>query len=246
MPTLSLPRIAEDHSAPLRIAVPRRRKTGLVAGSLVTLLTCTALFVSAYMKAGHEVPVLEVNRPVAFGATITAADLTVVRIAVSGHLMAVPPADAATVVGRRASVALVPGELVTPMDVSAGSRVPPGDAIVGVAMKGSQLPAEGVSAGDTVDVVLTGTPGSPVSPSGTVGAAPVGLSAPGGSPAPALAGSPFGATLVDHVLVTAVVIPGQTQSGITDVSLLVPHDVAAAIADASTAGEIALIGVPAR
>lgn len=247
MPTLSPPRIATEGSPALRISTRQRRRTGLLAGSLLTLLVCTALFVSAYLKAGHQIPVLEVARPVPLGAVVTSSDLGVVRISASGHLVAVPVADASEVLGRRASVPLVPGQLIATSDVSSGSPIPAGEAIVGVALKGSQLPAEGVVPGEPVDVVLTGVPGSPMSSAGTVVAGGAVLGAgPAGSPGAGLTGSPTGAVLASDVTVTAVVVPGTSQSDVTDVSLLVPHDVAAFIADASAAGQVALVNVPAR
>ena len=192
---------------------------------MLLLTTCTALFVSAYLRAGHQVSVLAVARPVAQGATVSASDLVVVRLSASGRLTPVPAAQAAAVVGRRAAVALLPGSLLTMSDLANVPRLAPGQAVVGVALKPSQLPADGVFPGESVDVILTGLPDTGGAASGTNGA-------------PALSAT----VLAPQVLVTAVDVPDQTSpTGTVDVSLLVPHDLAGVVASASVAGQVALV-----
>jgi hypothetical protein len=209
----------------LRLAPARsRRKPRLVAASLVLLTACTALFVSAYMRAGRQVEVLAVAKAVPQGAAVVPADLRVVRISVSNGLDPVPVSAASSVIGRPASVPLVPGTLLTRSEISSAPGLSPDEAIVGVALKPGQLPAGGVSPGEQVDVVLTGPPGATETSSPS---------------------SPLSATvLASGVLVTAVgTTPSSTNSDLVVVSLLAPRDEAGVIAAGSAAGQVALIVV---
>jgi hypothetical protein len=237
--TLSRPRAENGErgmpAAPLRISAVSSRRPRLMIGSLVLLVACMALFVSSYAKASHQVAVLAVAKIVAPGAVITPDDLTVVHISATGPIAPIAATDANQVVGRRAAVGLVPGGLLTPSDLSRATAVPAGDAVVGVQAKSSQLPAEGVSPGETVDVVLTGIPGAPA----IAAATPVG----GQSGGVSQASGPVGAVLAPQVTVVAVGPGPSASSDATVVSLVVPIAVAPLIATASAAGQVALVAV---
>jgi Flp pilus assembly protein CpaB len=148
--------------------------------------------------------------------------LVVVRISVSGGLAPIAASSAVEVIGRRAAVPLVRGALLTMAEIANATSIDPGDAIVGVAVKASQLPAGGVSPGSTVDVVLTGVPGTP----DTNGAS-----------------SNLAATvLASGVLVTSVQFDASSSTvGTMVVSLLAPRPLAGIIASASAAGQVALV-----
>ncbi len=59
--------------------IARRRRPALAVGSLALVVTCIAVFVSVYLKAGHEVPVLVVAKTVSQGQMLTASDIAVAR-----------------------------------------------------------------------------------------------------------------------------------------------------------------------
>ena len=226
-------RSSDTGSARLRLEPERRRKPKLLLASVALLVACAALFGVAYARAGHLTPVLAVAKPVAAGSIVSDADLSVVRIATSGHVSAVPVGDADLVVGRRAAVALAPGEILTLAQVTQAAPLAPGEALVGIAAKSSQLPAGGVEPGQTVSAVLTGLPDSPLSSGST----------PSGTGGP----DPSGATPVGTILATAVTVsavsPGDAGEDLTIVSLVVPVTQAPGLAAASAAGQVALIAV---
>lgn len=234
--------------APLRLHVRSRRRPRLLAGSAVLLVSCTALFVTTYVKAGRQVPVLGIGKAVPQGAVITSGDLQIVRIATSGPISPVPASAAGRVVGRRAAVGLVPGSLLTMSELSSGPAIPIGAAIVGVSVKASQLPADGLTSGQQVDVVLTGIPGAPVFSTGSASPSAGQTSGPQGveqgptatsKPSPALAGG----VIVPRAVVTASIPGTSANADTTDVSLLVPSALAPLVANASAAGQVALVAV---
>lgn len=211
----------------------RRRRPVLAIASLALVAVCVAAFASAYLQAGHQVSVLAVAQPVSQGETISASDLKIVKVSLSSGIATIPADAAETVLGRRAATSLVPGSLLAPGEIVGTGDPPPGEAIVGVALKPGQLPAAGVSPGQTVDVVMTGPPDAQDTATST--AAPsAGQSAAGPASGP-------GTILAPDVLVTAIAQPATTAGTDTVVvSLMVPRVFAPLVASASAAGQAAI------
>lgn len=233
-PTLVAARKPREHPpvAPLRLAPSSRRRPALAVASLLLAVVCAALFATAYSKAGHQISVLAVARPISEGSVIVASDLTSVRASLSSGVNAVPESNAASVVGRTAAVDLVPGSLLVENDVTLMFEPPQGDALVGVALKPGLLPAQGLAPGEAVDIVLTGIPGAPDTATGSSSVAETGTE-------PSLAP---GTVLSSDVVVKAVTLASDS-SGAIDVSVLVPSTIAPLIANASAAGQAALVVV---
>ncbi|MGH9918190.1 MAG: SAF domain-containing protein, partial [Nitrososphaerales archaeon] len=176
--------------------------------------------------------VLEITQPIAQGQVISANDLDIAKISLSANVSVVPASEAGSVIGRRVSIPLVAGALLAPKDLTTNGSPPPGNAIVGVAVKTGQLPAAGVDPGEAVDIVMTGSPGSPDTATGTGGTPGQALSTPNGP----------GTILALDVLVTDVAYASAASGSDTVVvSLLVPRALAPAVASASAAGQAALV-----
>jgi hypothetical protein len=213
-------------------------------GSLALVVVCVAVFVSVYLKAGNEVSVLAVARPVAQGGLLKASDLTVVRISSASRIATVPASNAADVVGRRAAQPLEPDTLLVGSELVTRYSPPAGESIVGLSAKEGQLPASGVAPGEIVDVVLTGLPGAQESSSVGASSADNQDSADGGT-----SGTESeipGTVIVTGAKVLEVASPSASSgSDGTVVSLLTSTANAPLIASASAAGQAALIVVTA-
>ncbi len=133
--TLDRPRHEQASAPQLRLQPARRRRPALVAASGALVALCVAVFTGLYAKAGHQVAVLVVAHDVPLGATIGADDVTEARISLSPAMSSIPATAVSSVVGHRAAVALVPGALVVPGDLTSRSAPPPGSAVVGVALE---------------------------------------------------------------------------------------------------------------
>lgn len=177
-----------------------------------------AAFGYLYATAGQKVPVVVVTSSVSVGEVIERSDLSTVDVA--GDLTAIAGANLESVVGERAAVALLPNTVLQRSMVTDVDPTPPGMVQVGVAVKGGQIPADGLAPGDTVQVLR--------------------LPAAGGAGAPA----------VPEVVVAAATVyaslPDPVQAGATLLTLLVPAEGAAAVAGASGAGAASLVKVPAK
>lgn len=257
MPTLleRPPAAGESQRIPLRLsAAARPRRPALAAASVLLVALCVAVFAGAYIHAGERVPALEVVRPVAAGQRLSASDLASVRVAVPASLPTVPVAEAARVIGQIAAVPLAPGSLLAPGDVGRVAAPPPGEAVVGVSAAPAGLPAGGVSVGASVEVVLTGPPGSPdtagagaTGATGAGGVSALGSTSAGTSPgtSPGSSGaSPggVGSVLVPSARVVAFAAPAAASgSSRLVLSLQVPAVLAPMVATASAAGQVALV-----
>ena len=142
-------------SAPRPPALRRRRRPALL-GLGVAMVAVGALL-AVWLAAGSNAtaPVLAVSRSVALGEVITDTDLTVVRVAPDPALRPVPAERRDEVVGRRAATDLVPGALLTLGQVTDATAPAAGFALVGVAVKPTQMPDQPLRPGDRLLVVST-------------------------------------------------------------------------------------------
>lgn len=226
MTTATAPTVGENGRArPLLRLAPAatRRRPALVALAVLLVVVGALGATSAVSRAGHRLPILVLARDVPEGATVTASDLTTVDVAASG-LASLPASAAGSVVGQRAALPLLAGTVLTRSALTVGPALLPGQEVVGLALRAGQLPAEGLSVGDQVSVILTAAPGQSAAPSGTGGA-----------------GAP-GSVLVPDAVVYATAAPGSAASVV--VSLVVPATLAGPLAAAGVAGEVALVLEP--
>ncbi len=196
----------------------RQRRAGWTALGGVLVIGIAAAFGYLYSSAGSKEPVVVVTAPVAVGEVIARSDLSTVDVA--GDITAIAGANLESVVGERAAVALLPGTLLQRSMVTDADPIPTGMAQVGVAVKGGQLPADGLVPGDRVQV----------------------LALPGQV---AGAGNPAAPTVLVDAAVVFAAHQDPTQPGTTLLTLVVPADVAPAIAAASATGAAAVVKVPA-
>lgn len=230
--------------------------------SLLLIVVSGAVAAAAFQTAGHKESVIAVARPVQQGAAITVSDLRVVRISSSAGVAVIPASMAARVIGMHASVALTPGSLVTLSDFSTHSTVESGEAIVGLALKEGQLPAEGVEGGEWVALILTDPAGQPLDTasqeeSGSGGSEGLaGLEGIGdlGDTASEGAGSSRSTSPLSPPLAGTVLVPDAlVESGIPEstpdgtyqeqVCVEVPSALAGVIAAASSAGQVSIAAV---
>jgi hypothetical protein len=167
-------------------------------------------------NAGHRHPLVVAAQPVAVGEVIQARDLTTARIATDAGVATIPASDEASLVGRAAAVALVPGAVVAPADVASGPQLGSAQAVVGATLKEGQAPL-GLRAGDTVLIVPM-----PSQQQSSTAATPQ---------------TPWSGTVV-------AVAPVPDSGGSITVSLAVLPDAAATVAVAGAQGDLALVLEP--
>jgi SAF domain len=151
---------------------PRQRRPALAVAAVVLILVSAAIGATLVVRAGDRSEVLAVARTVPVGQQIAVGDLKRVRISTDPGLHAIPVSAAPQVVGKVAATTLLPGTLLTPEQLGASQLPGPGQAIVGLDLKGAQMPvpAERLQPGAKVRIVATPSPsGAPAAEGASLG-----------------------------------------------------------------------------
>lgn len=138
-----------------------RRRPALVALGLALVALSVLATVYLTTSLGRTQRVLVVVNPVARGQVITSADLRVADLPLSlSALTPVAEGQLTEVEGMRATVDLLPGQLLTPDSLAAEVKPAQDKSIVGVSLAANQMPAStDLKAGDRVRIVETPVPG---------------------------------------------------------------------------------------
>lgn len=145
-----------------RLPTANRSYGAITAGALL-IGVCALLGAVVFGQAGETSSVLAVRDKIAEGQTIARDDLVSKQVSGLDNAMAVE--DVETVVGKTAVVDLVAGQVVTASMVTDTPVPGPGLALVGLALKPSQMPGAGLGPGDLVRVIAVAGADAP-DPSG--------------------------------------------------------------------------------
>ncbi|MEV7617001.1 SAF domain-containing protein [Streptomyces sp. NPDC089799] len=212
---------AAGPAAAPRVLRQRRRRPGLIALSVALIAAGGLSGALLFTASGQRTAVLVVAHDVPVGAAITAADLAPASMALDPAVKTVPVSRKSDLVGQRAAVALKAGALLAPAQVTDASLIKPGEQLVGVALKPSQLPASRLAPGQKVLIVSTPDPNTPAAGQGKQGE-------PSASP---------------KTLAATVVAVGQPApaTGVVVVDVAVPASDGPALAARAATGAVALI-----
>lgn len=158
-PTFTSPHGANSAGPP----PPPMRRTGrrsgkrVAAGVLLVVVT-VVVFWQVDLRRHADESFLATARPIAAGQTITAADLTVVRVGNASGLALLAGSARDQIVGRTATGPIPAGTLVTSAQVGPAAWPPAGQAVIAVAVKPGRAPA-GLTPGTTVVVLVVPTAG---------------------------------------------------------------------------------------
>lgn len=198
---------------PVGTALPtRQRRTGTVALLVALMVGLGAVGASLYVSAGSKVAVVMVIRTVPAGQVIVRSDLTTVPV--SGPVAAFGANRLPGLLGQRAAVTLQPNMFLQRSMVASGETLPAGQAEVGVAVRSGQIPADGLTRGDVVQVVQL----------------------------PAKDGTGAALVLVARAVVFST-RPDPAVNGGTVLTVIVPASASTAVAAASSAGQVALVRI---
>ncbi len=205
--------------------------------SALVVFVSIAAFASVYASANHKQSVLMVTHTIEQGQPITAPDLGRTSAAISGGVIPIPVSDASELSGRRAAVTIPSGSLLTLGDTTDGQAIPPGYAVVGMALKPDQLPSAGLEPGDQVMVVETGSPGTPTASPSTSGGTADSSSDSGVLVPQAIV---FGAEMTS----TGAMSTSGSSGGSELVSVEVSETLAPAVSSAAASDQVSLVLLP--
>ncbi|WP_330351825.1 SAF domain-containing protein [Streptomyces sp. NBC_00582] len=139
----------------VRQPVVRRRRSSWIALGTAVICVCGAAGGWLYTVTSHREPVIAVARDVPMGAELKAEDLIEAQIATDPALKPVPAGDLKELIGKRTTVGLSRGSLLTRSSVTDEPLVKAGEQLVGVSLTPARLPATRLSPGQKVNVIHT-------------------------------------------------------------------------------------------
>lgn len=137
----------------------RKRSMPVIAVGLLCCFAGALIFGVLYLGNNKLNSVLTIRRAVPAGAVIEDSDLLVARISSDEAIRPISSTERSSVVGKKATVGLAPGSLLTRGQIGGGTQIPAGSAVIGLALKAGQLPAN-LSVGDSVMLVEAPLPAS--------------------------------------------------------------------------------------
>jgi hypothetical protein len=210
------------HLRPPAARLARQRRPGWITAGVALIGLAVLANVYLVRSSSHRVSAVRVVRDVAIGQPITRADLDVRLVALGPGVQMVPGRELGEVIGRHAAVDLKAGTLLSASQVTTQLTPRPGQALVTIAVKPSQLPPGGLPPGSQVRIV----------------AAPSAQAQPTGAPT----GSGQGAqAAVKDVAATVDAVGGPDADGTMSVAVLVTDADSSTVARQAAMGQIALI-----
>ncbi|MFD3664598.1 SAF domain-containing protein [Streptomyces sp. NPDC058659] len=139
----------------VRQPVVRRRRPGFIAMAVALIAVGVGANAWLYMSTGNREPVVAIAHDVPMGAQLTADDLVEARIATDPVLTPVPASQLKKMIGKRTTVGLTKGSLLTTQSVTDQPLIKQGQSLVGVSLSPAQIPASQLSPGQKVNVIHT-------------------------------------------------------------------------------------------
>ncbi|MET7988114.1 hypothetical protein [Streptomyces sp. NPDC005281] len=216
---------------------PRERKPALAALAVLLILVGALGATMLVLRAGDRIEVVKVTSDVQAGESVS-GHTTSVLVANDSGINYVRVNQLAALKRLKAKSTIYAGTVVIGDMFARSAELPAGKASVGVSLKEGQYPA-GIKSGDTVAVYRVGDTGSSGSRSSSSSSGSSNSSGSGSS-------SAGGGPIVERAKVSYV--DDQKDSTISStnlpVTLVVDSGQAADVADAASAGQVALVIVP--
>jgi hypothetical protein len=210
---------------------PRERRPALAALAVLLILVGALGATMLVLRSGNRVEVVEVTGDIQAGQSVTQSNVTSVMVAADDSIHYVRWSQLGALESLKAKSTIYAGTVVVGEMFAEKEDLPAGKSSVGLSLKEGQYPAA-LKPGDTVAAYRVGDGNGS---SGSSGGSGSGSSAAGGD-------SP----LVDKARVNTVSdhSDATVSSGNLDITVLVDQDQAAALTQAASSGNVAVVLVP--
>ena len=130
---------------------------------------CAAVAGALFQSSSKRVTIVVAAKSLAAGTVLTPADLGTATIPASGDITAMSAAGSAALVGQQLDTPVYAGQVMVQPDALDHPQLAGGEQVVGLLMKGDQMPSVPLVAGDSVQVVAVPQPGQGSTVGGTSG-----------------------------------------------------------------------------
>ena len=168
-PTFAAP-ASDDSRTGLRLSTgARKRRPWQIGLGVALVLVCAAVAGAVFQSSAKRVSVVVAARDLPAGTVLTPGDLSSAMIPASGNITAMTSTGSQVLVGRQLDTPVYAGEVMVRQMISTAPQLAPGEQVVGLLMKGDQMPSVPLVPGDTVRVVAVPQPGQGSTIGGTIG-----------------------------------------------------------------------------
>lgn len=146
-----------------------RRRPWQIGLGVALIVLCGAVGATLFQSSAKRVSVVIAARNLPAGTVLTPADLATGSLPASDNITAMSASGSGVLVGQQLAVPATRGQLMVRAMVSTTPSLSPGSQVVGVLLKGDQMPSVPIVVGDEVQVVAVSTPDQTSASSSTVG-----------------------------------------------------------------------------
>ncbi len=223
-PSLVSPPENESRNSLRLVTGTHQRRPWQIGLGIALVLVCAAVAGAVFESSSKRVSIVVAAKSLAAGTVLTPADLGTATIPASGDITAMSANGSAALVGQQLDTPVYAGQVMVRQMLSTTPQLATGEQVVGMLMKGDQMPSVPLVAGDSVQVVAVPQPGQGSTVGGTSGTS-----------------GTIGSTLVPRATVFAVGPPPTNQTQYeASVSLEVPSTDAATVTAYAAADQVGL------
>ena len=146
-----------------------RRRPWQIGLGVALVVLCGAVGATVFQTSAKRVSVVIAARNLPAGTVLTPADLATGSLPASDNITAMSANGINVLIGQQLAVSTTRGQLMVRAMVSSHPALTPGSEVVGLLLKGDQMPSVPIVIGDQVQVIAVSTPGETSSGSSTVG-----------------------------------------------------------------------------
>ncbi len=161
---------AGETRAGLRLSTSTyQRRPWQIGLGVALVLVCAAVAGALFQSSAKRESVVVAAKNLPTGTVLSPGDLTTAQIPASGHITAMSAIGSSALVGQQLDTPVYAGQVMVKQMLSSAPQLAPGEQVVGMLLKGDQMPSVPLVAGDTVQVVAVPQPGQGSTVGGTIG-----------------------------------------------------------------------------
>jgi Flp pilus assembly protein CpaB len=159
----------EPRSGLRLITGTHQRRPWQIGLGIALVLVCAAVAGALFQSSAKRVSVVVATKSLAAGTVLTPADLGTATIPASGNITAMSASGSSALVGQQLNSPVYAGQVMVRQMLSSTPQLGAGEQVVGMMLKGDQMPSVALVAGDTVQVIAVPQPGQGSTIGGTIG-----------------------------------------------------------------------------
>ena len=167
-PAFSSP--AGENRGGLRLSTSTyQRRPWQIGLGVALVLVCAAVAGALFQSSAKREAIVVAAKNLPTGTILSPGDLTTAQIPASDNITAMSAIGSSALVGQQLDTPVYAGQVMVKQMLSGAPQLAAGEQVVGMLLKGDQMPSVPLVAGDTVQVVAVPQPGQGSTVGGMIG-----------------------------------------------------------------------------